>query len=164
MRADLPTGIAEASAQSLIKTTWFRALRMCNSPFWVLKRKRCYILLWNALIWGSFMCCPQRAWETRLWPEWQGCSSAALYNPQIGQLRKMPSLPFHDPDLWVHQVDWVYSKVEGRQKGWDGTVGSQCQPADVFTSLENLEVQRTWLRALPSTQRHLGLSSEWPTH
>ena len=39
MRADLPTGIAEASAQSLIKTTCFRALRVCNSPFLGLERK-----------------------------------------------------------------------------------------------------------------------------
>lgn len=162
MRADLPTGIAEASAQSLIKTTWFRALWMCNSPFWGLERKWCYKLLWNALIWGFFMCCPQRAWETRLWPECQGCSSAALDNLQVGQLRKVLSLPFHEPDLWVHRVDWAYSEVEGRWEGWDGT-------GEASANLQMLSLHwKTWRYNVRGWelchQRHLGSTSELPTY
>lgn len=38
MRADVPTGIAEASVQSLIKTTCRGALQVCDSLFLGLKR------------------------------------------------------------------------------------------------------------------------------
>lgn len=136
MRADLPTGITEASAQSLI----FGALWMSNSPFLGLERKWCCKLLCNELIWGF----PHNthkeferlglAWVQRILPLWFVQPTGRTTKEAACLLLSMSQI-FGSPKLTMPIQRWW-----GRRKGWGEAVGSQCQSADAFTSPENLEV------------------------